>query len=358
MGFPIIRVASVPHGHVYVRHLSDPEGLDGVLRLQDPKPRNPAPGAPWWPSVMLDAGWIDAHADEFDLYHLHFGFDCVEPSDLRCITEALRGRRKPFVYTVHDLRNPHQLDRRTHDEALDVLIPAADALITLTPGAAAEIQARWGRRATVIPHPHVVELAELGRQRPHHPRRTVGIHLKSMRANMNPLPVLEALVPETTRRGMDLVIDVHTDVVTPGMAHHHAGVVDFLTAAADLPDVRVHVHDYYSDAELWDYFQSLDLSVLAYRFGTHSGWLEACYDLGTRVLAPRVGHYHEQEAGVLGYRLDAEGLLVAEDIAAALDELDALTPWRADPAGRLEQRRAIAAAHRRIYDDVLQTVRG
>ena len=35
--------------------------------------------------------------------------------------------------------------------------------------------------------------------------------------------------------------------------------------------LHLSVHDCYSDEELWDYLQCLDLSVLPYRFGTHSG---------------------------------------------------------------------------------------
>ena len=31
-----VRVLSVPEGHVYVRHLSHPDGNDGVVRLPDP----------------------------------------------------------------------------------------------------------------------------------------------------------------------------------------------------------------------------------------------------------------------------------------------------------------------------------
>ena len=54
------------------------------------------------------------------------------------------------------------------------------------------------------------------------------------------------------------------------------------------------MHDYFTDDELWDYLSSLDVSVLPYRFGTHSGWLEACFDLGTIVLAPDCGYYAEQ----------------------------------------------------------------
>ena len=34
--------------------------------------------------------------------------------------------------------------------------------------------------------------------------------------------------------------------------------------------------------------------VLPYRFGTHSGWIELCRDLGVHVLAPDCGHYADQ----------------------------------------------------------------
>ena len=154
----LIRVASVPAGHVYVRHLADPSGGDGVVRLDDPVP--PGPDVPQRPVVAS----CDAVAcvgagppQEFDVFHVQFGFD-AQDADRRRLVDALRAVRKPLVYTVHDLRNPHHPDRQAHDAHLNVLIPQADGLITLTAGAAAEIAARWGRRPTVLPHPHVVEL--------------------------------------------------------------------------------------------------------------------------------------------------------------------------------------------------------
>ena len=154
---PPLTVASVPSGHVYVRHLAPVEG-GGAVRLADPDPSDPgrAAGATWWPPVMLDPDW--ARAADVDVFHLHFGFDTCPPERLEQLTRVLRERGTPFVFTVHDLRNPHHDDRRMHDAQLDVLVPAADALVTLTPGAAQQIAQRWGREAVVIPHPHVVDL--------------------------------------------------------------------------------------------------------------------------------------------------------------------------------------------------------
>ena len=91
-----IRVASVPAGHVYVRHLSDPDGDEAVVRLPDIPPADGrrVPGG-WWPPAMLDADWIAAHHDTFDVFHVHFGFDAKTPEELRAVADALRARRRP-----------------------------------------------------------------------------------------------------------------------------------------------------------------------------------------------------------------------------------------------------------------------
>ena len=85
-----------------------------------------------------------------------------------------------------------------------------------------------------------------------------------------------------------------------------------LAAAHD--EVELREHDYFSDDELWDYLHGLDVSVLPYRFGTHSGWLEACFDLGTAVVAPSCGFYAEQQP-CLTYRHDEDGLDAASLVA-------------------------------------------
>ena len=344
-----MRVASLPHGHVYVEHLSDPGAVQPVHRLPDPAPAHPVPGAPWWPLVMLSEAWIRRHAHEFDIYHLHFGFDQTSPAELRRIVDTLHELGKPFVYTVHDLRNPHQADPAAQDAALDVLIPAADELITLTDGAARMIERRWGRRATVIPHPH---LLPLDRWRDHSPVGSVpvvGLNLKSMRANMNPLPVARVLLECAARGQIRLQLDVHTDVVTRGTPHHDPVVSHLLETARRTPHVQVNVHEFYTDEQLWEYLRGLDLSVLAYRFGTHSGWLELCYDLGTHVLAPSVGFYHEQHPGVLRFDWDRDGQPNVEQIRDALAGLRGNAPWQASALERTQQRRRIAAAHAEVY---------
>jgi len=359
-----IRVASVPSGHVYIRHL-DPvqDGLPGlprVIRLPDPNPDspdNPATGR-WWPPVMLNAGWIDTHADTFDVFHIHFGFDAQEPAALQEAVTALRRHGKPLIYTVHDLRNPHHESPAAHNAHLDVLIPAADALITLTKGAAAEIERRWGRTAEVIPHPHVVELDTMAeyaaRPRQDGKPYRVGVHVKSLRASMEPLPVIQTLL-EVAREDGSMVIQVngHCDVLLPNGARYDAELAQFLEHESGTGELEVHIHDFLPDDQLWEYLAGLDLSVLPYRFGTHSGWLEACRDLGTAVAAPDCGFYSDQ-GPVFGYSHGESGLDAASLKATVRAARSAGPPAPLGTEDRARQRNAVAAAHADIYSRLLE----
>ena len=83
--------------------------------------------------------------------------------------------------------------------------------------------------------------------------------------------------------GASLRVDAHTDVMRQGGRREARPVAAGLARMDGRGLIDLRVHDYFTDDELWDYLSSLDVSVLPYRFGTHSGWLEACYDLGTTV---------------------------------------------------------------------------
>ena len=88
--------------------------------------------------------------------------------------------------------------------------------------------------------------------------------------------------------------------------------------------------------------------MLPYRFGTHSGWLEACYDLGTPVLAPDCGFYAEQRP-VPALRLDGPTRRGDADRGRARrpHAPTATVPtWRADPEERRRERHEIAARPR------------
>lgn len=352
-----MRIASVPASHVYVRHLSRPGGGEGVVRLPDPIPANgrTVPGG-WWPPLMLERGWVADNHRRFDVFHVHFGFDAIGLDVLNTVVRELKSYDKPLVYTIHDLRNPHHRESQIHTEQQHVLVAAADALITLTPGAARVIQDRWGRDCRVLPHPHVLDRARITRTR-RDERFVIGVHAKSLRANMDPLPIVEVLtevvsvLPHAT-----LQVDVHDEIFDPAN-HWYAPHIGRALLEYDRHDhVEVRVHPYFTDDEFWDYLASLTVSLLPYRFGTHSGWLEACFDLGTAVIAPSCGFYDQQRpCGVFEFtedHFDAESLRQAVRDAYCQWSAGADQPRATWPARRAE-RMKIAAAHRDLYSRVL-----
>ena len=360
-----IRVASVPAGHVYVHHLSptsppvDNEQL--VRRLPDPHPFEPGrvAAAQWWPPRMLEPEWVAENLAAFDVFHLQFGFDAVPPATLHELAKLLHAAGKPLVYTVHDLRNPHHRHSPQHDAQLAVLMAEADALVTLTPGAAAEIEARWGRTATVIPHPHVVDFATMSRSLARQAHRApdapfrIGLHVKSLRANMNPLPIVRALA-ETHHEFPNTVLQVdgHPEVLEPGGARYDAELSELLREYARSGVIDLRIHPYFTDDDLWEYLDSLDASVLPYRFGTHSGWLEACRDLGTDVIAPSCGYYADQ-GPVRQYSnddngFDADSLVAAVAASSRSERVDSLSV-----EFRTTQRDSIAHRHGQLYSELL-----
>lgn len=340
-------VLPVPGGHGYVANLLDPR-VPGVQVL----PEDPPSGPGWSPPPALEASWVKANADRFDVLHLHFGFEGRTPEQLRDLVTALRAVDRPFVLTVHDLENPHLSDQRPYVDLLDVLVPAAAALVTLTPGAAEEVERRWGRTPFVVPHPHLAPLEEIGVPRPAHSPRVVGVHLKSLRANLRALPALRALataverLPDTVLR-----VDVHGEALDPGFLRHDVELTAWLHENAAAGRIDLQVHDRFDDEELADHLRGLDVSVLAYGHGTHSGWLELCHDLGVAVLADRIGYLHQQQT------------LVQVDLADPDAVTSGLERAMAGPAGfaadrerRRAQREEIAVEHRTIYRRVASGV--
>ncbi|MBV9831998.1 MAG: glycosyltransferase [Marmoricola sp.] len=336
---------------MYVRHIAA-EGDERVVRLPDPDPDEPQrpTQSRWWPPVMLSPEWVRASA--FDVFHVQFGFDAWDPDDLAAVVDAVHDTGRRFVQTVHDLRNPHHATRDLHDAQLGVLVARADDVVTLTEGAAEEIRRRWGRSATVLPHPHVVDFAtmeRLGARRPDDGPFRVGLHLKSLRASMAPglvLPVLVDALREVP--GAVLQVNGHKDVLLPDGARYDAELATYVRRAAERGDLELHVHDFMSDEALFEYLADLDASVLPYRFGTHSGWLEACRDLGTSVIAPTCGYYADQ-GPVHSYVLDEESWEPASLVEAVHAAHEVGRPPPLTVAARRRQRAAIAAAHRDLY---------
>ena len=118
------------------------------------------------------------------------------------------------------------------------------------------------------------------------------------------------------------------------------------------------MHDYFTDDELWGYLQALDVSVLPYRFGTHSGWLEACHDLGTWSWPPTAAST-PSSAPACSYAADGPGRrrgAVAPGLRQALVAATGTGPRGVPTPAPGGGARAIARVHEEIYADVLADV--
>jgi hypothetical protein len=332
-----VRVAAVPAAHPYVTGLGLPPAA--VRLLADP----PVPGAPpgrWWPPVMLGPAWIAGHRDRFDVMHVHFGMESFSVAALAGAVSALRAAGRPLVHTVHDLSNP-QLDEQSHHRAqLDVIIPAADALITLTSGAAAEIERRWGRAATVIPHPAMltgpVPVTALRAGPP-----LIGVHLRDLRPSIDgpgTVRTLAAALGRLAARGIPAAgrVWMHARVRDP------AGAAEVRATCAQADGIELIVAPRSGDAALIAELDALSVSLLPYRHGTHSGWLELCVDLGVPVAVPEVGHIGDQHPDPEVCRTFASG--DADGLADALAGLLALAHARPGSRARARERARRAAA--------------
>jgi hypothetical protein len=166
---------------------------------------------------MLEPGWVSDNHQRFDVFQVHFGFDAISPEVLTDVVQELKMHDKPLVYTLHDLRNPAPSRTRRTRKQQDVLLAAAHTVITLTPGAARAIRRRWNRSAHVLAHPHMLSRAWIDRPRHRGERFVVGVHAKSPRANMDPLPVIDTLrAVVAVLPGAVLRIDVHDEIFDPG----------------------------------------------------------------------------------------------------------------------------------------------
>lgn len=338
-----------------MRAITDPQR---VTRLADP----PVPGAPaeqWWPPVAMTAQWLSENAHEYDLLHVHFGLESFTPDELRAGLDAARLAGRPVIFTVHDLDNPQIVDQEPYRELLDVIVPSADHLITLTPSAAAEIEHRWRRTSTVLAHPTLLERTAADSRGSGADAVRVGIALRDLRPNIDAESAVRAAV--RAARLLDAAGQaVEIEVLMNDRVRDDRAAERVIDAADGHAAVRVRRAPYLSDAEIEEWLGGLDLFVLPYRHGTHSGWVELCYDLGVPVAGVDVGHIRSQHPSEF-YVIDLDD---PRTLAAAVSWAQRVQEPSSSKATRLmnrraereEQRREIRQAHARLYADAVAGV--
>lgn len=347
----------MPSAHPYVQAVTD-------RRLVDLAPDPPVPGATdgrWWPPVALTAPWIDDNAARLDVLHVHFGLESSAPDDLVVALTAARKRGLAVVYTVHDLDNPQLTDQSPYLALLDVIIPAADRLVTLTADAASEVERRWGRTCEVLPHPLLTaDSGESGVPAPSDPApRRVGLHLRDLRPNIDAAAAVAVAVAAA-----DLLATAGTPVLFDILLNERVRDAELAARlqaiAASHPSVQLRRTPRMTDAAIEAWLAGLDLFVLPYRHGTHSGWVELCFDLGVPVAGTPVGHVAAQHPSSFAtLDLDDPSTLVdaVHQARAARQAADRPTVRQERRRARMRERDEVRAAHAALYREAMEDAR-
>jgi hypothetical protein len=318
-----VRVAAFPPGEVH-----------------DARRRPAHPGR--WPSAARTAlpepAWVDAHASEFDVAHVHVGLVDMSPVAFFGLAVRLRAHGKPLVVTVHNLEHAC-LAPGALDELLRAAVPAADEVVTFTVGAGREILRRWGRTAHILPHPAVLPTTRAAR-RPRVGAAVVGMDLTAA-CDLSPgWAAAEAVAAALSGlRGARLRVDVYPQVLrdpataAPAARLGATGVVD------------VHARRPLHPRDLAAYLEGLDAFVVPAVRCTHSSWLEACHEAGTTPLVPDLGCLAEQRPNLPYHPADAQDL--ARAVHAAVRSRGRLRS--APPAEQAAERAFAELAHHQLY---------
>ncbi|GAB3273066.1 glycosyltransferase family 4 protein [Kineosporia babensis] len=340
---------------MYVRHLGHPEGVDGVHR-----PTVQMPGSAPRPPAAFDPAWLASNLDDMQVVHVHALAPRMNAEHAQAAVEATRRAGRPLVVTAYHLSDPTGLDEAGYAQQLDVLLPAADQVITLTEPAAAEIARRWSVAADVQPHPHAVDFVRMRRERPARSQNgpfVVGVHLGSLRLPSDPVAVVAALAQAAREVAqVRLVVFAHDHLLDSDSTRYDPATIREIDRLVQAAGGTVKAHRPMTDSQLWDNIFGLDAALVPPFFGSHSVWPEACFDLGTQAIMPAANHAAQQQplAGGLAYACDGAGVPDVASLAAAFGKAVAAGEVvRADPTARFNERVKVAEWLRNNYERLL-----
>lgn len=324
------RVLSYPPRHPYVDRLHG-QAANLVYRA----------GLPRDPHRRYDPAWLVEHSDRIDIAHIHIGHDDRSVDDLLEVAEALDACNVPIVATVHDIQPPSGLPT-IEATGLHGIGLRAQRLITLTAGAADEVEVRIGIRPQVIPHGPVLDSGRIQRarrQRAMYVREDLPVllHAGHVNPNLDWQSVIDAARRTRGRRRVRILV-------------HQQEADRILQAVTGLAFVEVVLLEGLSQGQLVAELAAAHCVVLPYRWATHSGLLELAADIGVPVVATAVGYLHQQHPVVsvplVGGSADVGQLVRALDKAPQLGVRSELH----------DRDRALASflhGHQRVYGSLM-----
>jgi glycosyltransferase involved in cell wall biosynthesis len=241
--------------------------------------------------------WIESQAslEFFDILHVQ----SLELTSLMSIEKALercQAERKGIVITIHELEPLFPDERKDFADRVRLACRFASGIVTLTKRAGEEIAARFGvdpSRIEIVPHGAVLPLSHSlwnAKVRKNW-RFTMGM-FGGFRPNRSFLTAaINALY------GLDSA-DVSVQILSRGLNPIEVGPTTEAWQVASLASsdkrLALRLLPFPSDDEIANFVHSLDVLVLPYLFGTHSGQLELAMDMGVPAIVPDIGCDAEQ----------------------------------------------------------------
>lgn len=278
------RVLSYPPKHPYIDRL---HGIAGEFVYRD----EPSPKLPHF----YDPTWLDAHEDDWDIVHFHFGWEQYPPAKLESVLKAHKDSDKPIFLTIHDTRSPHTQSSEEDAVYLSLLTKDASHVITLTESAKRIIEQTYNVTPYVIPHGPLHTEEQMRHYRKKHSENysdtnhTVYVHVRGGRINLDWKRLLRFAPGIESETGYRLTFGIKQNT----SAH------EYVKGSPQEEQAYVKVGAEYTDEELSYVIAKSKALLLAYKWGSHSGLVELAHDIGTPVLIYDTGHYRDQKPTAL-----------------------------------------------------------
>lgn len=330
-------------------------------RLQSPRVAVPADDLRWLPHLtastsavrslppMLDprrlAHEVRDRGGEFDVLHVADETLRDRRDELEDVAAAVRGGATRLVVTVRHIDDPYAGHAREHLDRLNLVIPAADAVVTYSDAAAEVLDHHYGRDVVVIEAPPLL----LDRELPTHERTdefVVGAAVDDLPPSIDVRDVVVAIRAALPDQVADRVsIRIEPAVLDPAHPRHDGEVISWL---------REHEADglveLVTDEDPAAWLTRIDTLVLAHRRGSHDPWHDAARQVGVPVVSPAVGFVREERLTVV---LD-QPLLTADALEPHLAVLRDQRPrWQPSPRMRQTHLAHVKAAHQQLYHQVV-----
>jgi hypothetical protein len=234
--------------------------------------------------------------DFFDILHIH-SVELTSTETIQQVLDRCQRTKKGIVFTIHDVRPMFSTDQKKYNKTLKIIAKTGARLITLTCGAQMEIVKTLNIEplsVNVIPHGFVLPPKDDRWQR----QKKIESSVCSFGMYGGFRPNREILTPAINiAYGIfekEINLTFLTRAISPIEIFNNEEVNKFVELALLKNHITLRLYPFPSDDQIFDFMSEIDILIMAYRWGTHSGQLELAFDLGVIPIISNVGYYYDQ----------------------------------------------------------------